>query len=184
MLAYNTSYNSAIKETPYYIFFLRDAILPYVVLLKPKVNIPAVKSYPQELKLRANRAFSICKAFSDQTKTKRNAKANENRKFKDIEIGSRIYIKKMLRKNKLGSKFAGLLRVEGLSGSTVFCYDLSNGKAKQVTMTRCRHAEIIMEEDNDNINNVYPEDEVLDDREEEQNSEDNLETPGSSTWTA
>ena len=63
--------------------------------------------------IRASRAVSICKAFSDQTRVKRNAKANESREFKPIVIGSRIYIKKMVRKNKFESKFAGPLRVTG-----------------------------------------------------------------------
>ena len=43
-------------------------------------------------------------------------------------------------------------------------------------MDRCHLAEDIMEQDNPNISNVYPEDEVTDDNEEEQKTEDNLDT--------
>ena len=40
MLAYNTSFNSAVNESPYYLFFLRDAILPYQELLNYNTNTP------------------------------------------------------------------------------------------------------------------------------------------------
>ena len=77
--------------------------------------------------------------------------------MKDIVVGSRIYIRKMIRKDKLESRFTGPLRVEGISSSTIFCYDLASGKSKQVTMTRCHHAEDISEIDNKKVNSVYPE---------------------------
>ena len=138
--------------------------------------MPHAGSYPEELLIRANRTFQICKAFSDEDRAKRNTKINENREFKPIKVGSRIYIKRMIRRNKFEPKFAGPLRCTDVLGSTVFCYELATGKTRQVSMDRCRMAEDIFEQDNPNIGQAYPKEEIEDEEEDNQQCTDNLVT--------
>ena len=95
-LAYNTSYCQAIKESPYYIFFLRDPRLPYKDLLNTKVDNSEVTDYTSELNKRASDVFRICKLYSKNQMIKRNTEKNIDRKFKDINVGDRIYLKKKL----------------------------------------------------------------------------------------
>ena len=80
-LAYNTSYCQAIQETPYYIFFLRDPVLPIADLLKANSVDLNIKTYPQEMLQSAARAFRLCKQFSEKKINKRNIKAIMNREF-------------------------------------------------------------------------------------------------------
>ena len=58
-LAYNSSFCQAIKETPHYIFFLRDPKLPYKELLDTKVDNSEVTDYTSELTKRASDVFRI-----------------------------------------------------------------------------------------------------------------------------
>ena len=93
MLAFNSSYCVPIRESPHFIFFLRDPLLPYDEILKPKSQLSSVKNYPEEQLIRAQRVFSLCKAFSEEQISNSNAKKNVKRDFKDISVGSRIYKK-------------------------------------------------------------------------------------------
>ena len=102
-MAYNTSYNQSIRETPYYVFFLRDPKLPYSELLKSEAANPSssppskqhttVTDYCTELTKRARSVFKICKSYSEEQMLKRNDRLNVDRKFKEIQVGDRIYIK-------------------------------------------------------------------------------------------
>ena len=135
---------------------MRDCILPYEEILKPRSGQEHVNSYPTELYERAHRCFSLCKLYQEEQKALRNARENITREFKDISIGSRIYINNMIRKHKLVPRYAGPFRVEGIAGTTIFCYDLATGKSKQVSMNRCVPSDVVSMEDNPNILNAYP----------------------------
>ena len=95
---------------------------------------------------------------------KRNEKQNVDRKFKDITVGDRIFIKNNIRKHKFVQRFTGPFRVIGLKGSTVFCYSLASKKHKQVTMDKVRYVGDLFQDDTPNILQAFPEDEpVVDD---------------------
>ena len=71
---------------------------------------------------------------------KRNDKQNLDRKFKDIQVGDRVYSKNDIRRHKFVSRYSGPFRVIAIKGSTVYCYSLASKKHKQVTMDKCRYA--------------------------------------------
>ena len=97
-LAYNSSFCQAIKESPHYIFFLCDPKLPYKELLNTKISNSEVTDYTSELTKRACDVFKICKLYSENQMIRRNAEKNTDRKFKDIKIGDRIFLKTNIRK--------------------------------------------------------------------------------------
>ena len=64
-LAYNSSYCQAIKESPHYVFFLRDPKLPYKDILNTRIDSSEVTDYVSELNKRASDVFRICKLYSE-----------------------------------------------------------------------------------------------------------------------
>ena len=135
--------------------YLRDPILPVNELLNVNSEALDIKSYQNEMIKRAISAFRICKEFSEQKLQARNKSVNASREFKKIQPGSRIYVKNLIR-TKLQPRFTGPYRVEGIKGSTVFCYDLVNGKAKQISMARCRNSESITSDEMPDLYSAYP----------------------------
>ena len=55
MLAYNTSYNAAVKDTPFFLFYLRSGNLPYNAILNAKNVWYNVSDYKSEMIARAHR---------------------------------------------------------------------------------------------------------------------------------
>ena len=159
-LAYNTSYCQAIKESPHYIFFLRDPRLPYKDILNTKVDNSEVTDFTSELNKRASDVFRICKLFSENQMIRRNSEKNIDRKFKDISVGDRIFLKTNIRRHKFVPRYHGPYRVIGVKGSTIYCYSLLSKKHKTVNMDKCRLASDLSEEDAHMT--AFPEDDTVD----------------------
>ena len=96
----------------------------------------------------------------------RNADKNVGRKFKDIKVGDRIYLKTNIRRHKFIPRFQGPFRVVGVKGSTVFCYSLLSKKHKTVDMDKCGLLSELSEEDAKV--SAFPEDESVDQEEVEE----------------
>ena len=156
-LAYNSSYSQSIKECPYYVSFLRDPKLPFSELLGKKSDNLSVTDYVSELTKRASQVFKMCKSFSDNTMIKRNLKLNTDRKFKDIKVGDRVFVKINIRRHKFVPKFEGPFRVIAIKGSTVYVYSLASKKHRQVTMDKVRFVGDLSDEDA--IIQAFPENE-------------------------
>ena len=110
---------------------------------------------------------------------KRNDTLNKNRKFKDLHVGDRIFIRNNIRTNKFVKKYTGPFRIEHIVGSMVFCYSLATGKKKQVSMEKCRYIADLKQEEAPEILLAYPENEpILDD---ENSLETQIHNPNSST---
>ena len=62
----------------------------------------------------------------------------------------------MIRRHKFVPRYFGPLRVEGIAGTVVYCYDLSSGKSKKINMERCLPADALNEDDNPNLSKAYP----------------------------
>ena len=63
----------------------------------------------------------------------------------------------MIRRHKFVPRYFGPLRVEGIAGTVVYCYDLSTGKSKKINMERCLPADALNENDSPNLMKAYPE---------------------------
>ena len=119
---------------------MRDPKLPFSELLGTKSDNSSVTDYVTELAKRASQVFKICKSYSENTMVKRNVKQNIDRKFKDIKVGDRVFLKNNVRRHKFVPRYAGPFRVIAIKGSTVYCYSLASKKHRQVTMDKCRYA--------------------------------------------
>ena len=135
---------------------MRDPILPFDEIMKPRTYSNSVQTYPQEQLEHAKRYFLLCKAFQEEQIALRNAKKNIKREYKKIAVGDRIYFKNLIRRHKFVPRYVGPLRVEGLCGKVVYCYDLATGKAKKVSMDRCLSADALDIEDSRNVGKAYP----------------------------
>ena len=91
---------------------------------------------------------------------RRNAEKNTDRKFKDIKIGDRIFLKTNIRKHKFVPRFHGPFRVISVKGSTIYCYSLLSKKHKTVNMNKCRLASELSDEDAHMT--AFPEDDSVD----------------------
>ena len=83
-LAYNSAFCSAIKESPHYIFFMRDPKLPYKELLSNKLSNVDVTDCTSELTKRACDVFKICKLFSENQMIRRNSEKNMTENSKTL----------------------------------------------------------------------------------------------------
>ena len=91
---------------------------------------------------------------------RRNSEKNIDRKFKDIRVGDRIYLKTNIRKHKFVPRYHGPYRVIGVKGSTIYCYSLLSKKHKTVNMDKCRLASELSDEDAHMT--AFPEDDMAD----------------------
>ena len=95
-LAINTSYQSSIKEIPFFIHHGRDARLPFNDLVNklPEINY-AEEDYAAEMSLRLSQAFTHVKTMSQRSRD--SAVKYYNRKVakeaKKISIGSLVLLK-------------------------------------------------------------------------------------------
>ena len=96
---------------------------------------------------------------------KRNDSINKDRKFKDLHVGDRIFIRNNLHTNKFVKKYTGPFRIERIIGTTVYCFSLASGKSKQVCMSKCRYIGDLKEEEAPESLLAYPETEPLTDDE-------------------
>ena len=119
-----------------------------------------VTDYTSELTKRACDVFKICKLYSENQMLRRNAEKNTDRKFKDIKIGDRIFLKTNIRKHKFVPRFHGPFRVISVKGSTIYCYSLLSKKHKTVNMNKCRLASELSDEDAHMT--AFPEDDTVD----------------------
>ena len=145
-------------------FFLRDPSLPYKDLLEDKPNINPAAPHPEvltdycsEITTRARAVFRICKSFSDAQLLKSNFRLNQGRKFKDIKVGNRVYIKNEVRPHKFSCKYRGPYRVANVVGNTVLVYSLFNKTFKKVNMSKVRHAGSLNQSECESLGQAYPE---------------------------
>ena len=125
--------------------------------------------FTSELNKRASDVFRICKLFSENQMIRRNSEKNIDRKFKDISIGDRIFLKTNIRRHKFVPRYHGPYRVIGIKGSTIYCYSLLSKKHKTVNMDKCRLASELSDEDAHMT--AFPEDDSVDlDNEEDSES--------------
>ena len=160
-LAFNSSFCQAVNETPHFIFFLRDPKLPYKELLqtnsgKSSTAQESVTDYISELSQRATTVFKLCKLYNDNQMIKRNDKLNADRKFKDITVEDRVYLKNNIRIHKFTPRYVGPYRVLWIKGNTVFCYSLASKKHRSVSMDKVRFAGDLTQEDAPNILDSFP----------------------------
>ena len=116
ILAINTSYQRVVEEIPYYLFFGRDAYLPYASALKPtSVDYSAGENYAAEMTARMFVAFEIVKEKSAAEHEKSVKKQAEKAKNDNISAGSIVLLRNEAQRTETGiewpNKYEGPFRV-------------------------------------------------------------------------
>ena len=157
ILAYNSAKNRVLRESPFFLTFLRDPILPYQSLLETPGPWYCVDDLKHELMLRSYTAFSIAKQFIAEGQDEQQRYKNVKAKQRPIKIGDRVYVKIMTQQNKLLPKYMGPMRVIRILGVIYWVKDLHNSKIYQVHHDRLKLDVLMHVDENPNVNQPFPE---------------------------
>ena len=163
MLAHNTSFHRVLRETPYFLMFLRDPNLPYENLLKspsPWYNIDSMK---HELLRRAQTTFNIARRFIEEGKNTQEKYANRGSKMVNYEIGDRVYVLKKYNTSKLGSKYIGPMRIVKRLGVVAWVKDIYSCKVYRVHVDRLKPEIQISETESSDVQAAFPTGSKVDD---------------------
>ncbi|EFA00130.1 Transposon Tf2-6 polyprotein-like Protein [Tribolium castaneum] len=107
LMAYRNRTHEATNESPFFLMYGRDMELPFHSILKPdRVRYNIDIHYPTELMARLNKALQQASKTLEDTNIKRGERANQKRKFREFQIGDRVYLyTPAIKGNKLASKF-------------------------------------------------------------------------------
>ena len=113
VMAYNSGYNRTIRDSPYFLLFLRDPQMPYEVIQNPtlKYNLEDLSSM---YAMMATRVFERCQDFLDSASTENENRRAQCSKIKPLLIGDRVYIKNIPKggvARKLQPLYSGPYRV-------------------------------------------------------------------------
>ena len=178
VLAHNISYHRTLRESPYFLFYLRDANVPYETLaLKPSpwYNVDNMK---QELLLRAHTTFDIARKFLEEDKSRQEEYANKNAKPVTYQVGDRVYVQKKGNVPKLSSKYVGPMRLIRLLGVIAWVKDLVSFKVYQVHVDRLKIESSVSEIEAPHVQDAFPTKEAILEGEYERVKKSELEKAG------
>ena len=111
--AYNTAYHRTIKETPFYLLFLRDPGHPYTTLENPQKAWYNVDSYKEEMAVVTRRIYECCQIYIEEGRDEMESNQKTSQ-IKPVKIGDRVFLKYMPKRTenkKLQPIFDGLYRI-------------------------------------------------------------------------
>ena len=156
LLAYNTAYHRTLKESPFFIFFLRDPNLPYSTLLGSQSPWYCVDSVKHEMLLRSNTAFLLARKYIEEGKQEQEKYGNRKAKLRPIKEGDRVWLKKVVNVSKLGAKYAGPMRVVKTLGVIYWVRDLTSLKIYQVHVDRLKHEQEVSKDEAASVRDAFP----------------------------
>ena len=130
--ATNAAYCSSVGDTPFYIFYHRDAEIPYTRFLKPKFSYAEETNFETDRQKREHLVWTKVKENLLETADRTCRQEAKNRKeSRPLEVNDRVFVKRVKKKgeSKLVSKWQGPYRI--LSRKTPNVYklkDLRTGK--------------------------------------------------------
>ena len=111
-----------------------------------------------QLVQKTHNIFKLVSEVSEKKRFRRNELLNRNREFKDINMGDRVYIKK-INPSKLESRYYGPCRAVGQRGSIIWAKDLVKpDKILQIHMDRIKLEKYVTIDDSRTIGDVFPSD--------------------------
>ena len=144
-IALNTSFQRSIGDTPHFLVFLSDKILPYDFRneLINKKNCPPI----EEMIQRQTKIFKIVKENLEREATKFTDNFNAHAKSPKIRPGNRVYIKKRYLKEgehkKLAPLYQGPYRV--MSVNDKYRYTLKDLNTGEIKIVHANHMKIVGE---------------------------------------
>ena len=138
--AYNTAYHRSIKESPFYLLYLRDPTFPFEVK-KEKVWYN-IDDFKQEMAVKANRVYERCQQYLEEAKGMTEKAQNKRAKIKPIQIGDRVYIRRVPTAgtpSKLQPAYTGPFRVvEKVSDVVIRIRNIRTGNTKTLHTDRIK----------------------------------------------
>ena len=130
--ALNTAYNRSIQDTPYFLVFGQDPVLPYSVVSREEVG-PAynIDDYKVQLSGLTNRVFNVTRELLARAREEYKVDYDARQRVGDpgIQAGERVYLKRLQpRKHKLEPCFVGPYRVIEVDKSKAKLCHLGTGK--------------------------------------------------------
>ena len=148
--ALNTAYNKSIKDTPFFLVFGQDPVLPYETILDSKcMPLYNVEDYKTFYLNQLRRIFKMTGQILSNTGDKHKIAYDERFKTKksEMKIGDRVYLKRLQpRKHKLEAEYYGPYRIMemGKNKATIRC--IVTGKESTYHLAHMRKVCIPQEE--------------------------------------
>ena len=155
-LAYNTAYHRVLKESPYFIFFMRDVNLPFHNILETPSPWYAYDDLKHEMQVRAHTCYQLAKKYIEAGQEDNERYRNVKAKRRDIRVGDRVYLKKVRNITKFGTKYIGPFRIMKILGVIFWLKELATSKIVKVHGDRLKLEEIIEKNENPNAMSTYP----------------------------
>ena len=111
--AYNTAFHRVIKDTPYFLMFLRDAKVPFETLEKEIPPLYNPEDYKREVLKTSKLIYETCQYFLEEGRLE-NERKNPRSKKLNVEVGDRVYLRnipKVGEPKKLQPLYEGPYRV-------------------------------------------------------------------------
>ena len=161
VFAYNSGYNRTVKDSPFYLMFLRDPSFPFEVM-KEENKWYNIDDFKQEMATKANRVYGRCQIYLDQGKEESERRRSKNAKIKPIKVGDRVYVRQPPMKgtpSKLQPAYTGPFRVTSkVSDVVVRLRNIKTGAIKTLHTDRVRviHEDNVAPNQNKNVRKAYP----------------------------
>ena len=119
--AYNTAYHRTIKDSPFYLLYLRDPQMPYTMLEKESQPWYNLDDYKSKMAVIAKQVYKRCEAFLEEGRLEME-RYHKNAKIKKAKIGDRVFVQHRARQGeprKLQPLYDGPFRVVDLVSDVV-----------------------------------------------------------------
>ena len=156
VFSYNVGYNRTIRESPFFLLFGRDPVLPYYNIFQAPTPWYNIDSYKHELASVMNRIFRRAQLFIEQGQLQQEVYKNLKAKKKEVHIGDRIYILKKTGSGKLKGSFVGPFRVVDIKGVIIWAKSILNGEQMRVHADRVRVEEELSTSECRNVRSCFP----------------------------
>ena len=125
-------------ESPYYLLFLRDPILPMEVLTEPRLyHNFAHDDYAAEMRIRMHDAFNIVRKTLKESTERRALQYNKTSIPVKFKVGQKVFVKKEAKPiglgRKLREKYEGPYRIIEQLSPTTFRIEALYGRKSQIT---------------------------------------------------
>lgn len=159
--AYNCAYHRSIRDSPFYLMYLRDPPLPFEIMKEEKVWYD-IDNFKEEMATKAQRVYARCQTYLEEAKGVSHRYQNKRAKIKPLKIGDRVYVRRVPTAgapSKLQPAYTGPFRVtDKISDVVVKLKNVRNGNTKTIHTDRIRvmHEDNLSPSMNPNIRRAYP----------------------------
>lgn len=147
LMAYRNFKHSSTQETPFFLMFGRDMLLPFhCTVLPTRIRYDLTENYCSEMLHRMQTAHEVARNTLYESAERRAQQFNKKAKVRSFDLGDRVYlytphIRDKHMSKKLCASWSGPYRIIKQLGPVTFVIKEINGRKEQtVHMNRLRHA--------------------------------------------